>query len=66
MCEQIRFIDYKSKIIYPEMIEGVKPLNEKIYQTKEGKLIKAYEHKPEYLRLSQAERERMEKEHVAK
>ena len=39
LCEQIGFIDYKSKIIYPEMIEGVKPLNEKIYQTKEGKLI---------------------------
>lgn len=30
---------------------------------KEGKLVKAYEHKPEYLRLSQAERERMEAEH---
>ena len=39
LCEQIGFIDYKSKIIYPEMIEGVKPLNEKIYKTKEGKLI---------------------------
>ena len=39
LCEQIGFIDYKSKIIYPEMIEGVKPLNEKIYQTKQGKLI---------------------------
>ena len=33
---------------------------------KEGKLIKAYEHKPEYLRLSQAERERLEKENAAK
>lgn len=33
---------------------------------KEGKLVKAYEHKPEYLRLSQAERERMEKENAAK
>lgn len=28
---------------------------------KEGRLVKACEHKPEYLRLSQAERERMEK-----
>ena len=30
----------------------------------EGKLIGAAEHKPEYLRLSQAERERMEKENA--
>ncbi|MGN0249026.1 MAG: tRNA (adenosine(37)-N6)-threonylcarbamoyltransferase complex dimerization subunit type 1 TsaB [Lachnospiraceae bacterium] len=36
------------------------------HYVKEGKLVKAFEHKPEYLRLSQAERERMEKEHVAK
>ena len=28
----------------------------------EGKAVPAYEHKPEYLRLSQAERERQEKE----
>ena len=32
---------------------------------KQGKIMDAAEHKPEYLRLSQAERERMEKEHAA-
>lgn len=32
---------------------------------KDGKMVKAWEHKPEYLRLSQAERERMEKENAA-
>lgn len=31
---------------------------------KEGRFIKASEHKPEYLRLSQAERERMERENA--
>lgn len=30
----------------------------------EGKVVTAEEHKPDYLRLSQAERERMEKEHA--
>ena len=33
---------------------------------KEGRLVKACEHKPEYLRLSQAERERMEKENASR
>ena len=33
---------------------------------KEGRLVKAYEHKPEYLRLSQAERERREKENASR
>jgi hypothetical protein len=32
---------------------------------KQGKLESAAEHKPDYLRLSQAERERMEKEQHA-
>ena len=31
----------------------------------EGNVIDAALHKPEYLRLSQAERERMEKEHAS-
>lgn len=31
----------------------------------EGKTVKAYMHKPDYLRMSQAERERMEKENAA-
>ena len=34
-------------------------------QTEARKIMDAAEHKPEYLRLSQAERERMEKEHAA-
>lgn len=32
---------------------------------KAGKVVEAADHKPEYLRMSQAERERMEKEHAA-
>ena len=32
---------------------------------KSGKVVEAAAHKPEYLRMSQAERERMEKEHAA-
>lgn len=40
---------------------SVAALAEQYYQ--EGKIINAAKHKPEYLRLSQAERERLEKEH---
>ena len=39
---------------------AVAALGEKYYQ--EGKVQTAEEHRPDYLRLSQAERERMEKE----
>ena len=42
---------------------AVAALAEEYY--KQGKIMDAAEHKPEYLRLSQAERERMEKEHAA-
>ncbi len=42
---------------------AVAALAEEYY--KQGKVMDAAEHKPEYLRLSQAERERMEKEHAA-
>lgn len=41
---------------------AVAALAEEYY--KQGKIMDAAEHKPEYLRLSQAERERMEKEHA--
>lgn len=34
-----------------------------MHYVKEGKVVTAYAHKPEYLRLSQAERERLEKQH---
>ena len=37
-----------------------------MYYAKEGRLETAVEHQPDYLRLSQAERERAEKEKAAK
>ncbi|MGN0132422.1 MAG: tRNA (adenosine(37)-N6)-threonylcarbamoyltransferase complex dimerization subunit type 1 TsaB [Lachnospiraceae bacterium] len=43
---------------------SVAVLAEKYY--KEGRTVKAWEHKPEYLRMSQAERERLEKEQTEK